>query len=109
MDAVAREARELLLARRLAMVRLHGACRTDENELRAEAPPDWVDQAADRETVDLLVKLGELERAELAEIDAALQRIEDGTFGICEGCGDAIGRQRLRALPEARRCLACVA
>ncbi len=107
MDAAAREARELLLARRLALVRLHGACRADENELRAEPVPDWVDQAADKETADLLAKLGERERAELAEIDAALQRIEAGTFGICEGCGDSIGSQRLRALPEARLCLGC--
>ncbi len=48
----------------------------------------------------------ELER-ELVEIEAALARIAEGTFGTCELCGGAIGRDRLRALPEARRCLAC--
>jgi DnaK suppressor protein len=45
--------------------------------------------------------------AELSEIDAALARIADGTYGSCEQCGGAIGRDRLRALPEVRRCLAC--
>ncbi len=44
---------------------------------------------------------------ELVEIDAALARIEDGTYGTCEICGGAIGRDRLRALPEIRRCVAC--
>lgn len=109
MEPAAREAREQLLARRRALTRLQGACRNEEQELRAAPTPDWVDQASDSETVDLLVKLGDREGAELAEIDAALGRIEAGTFGICEGCGDPIGRDRLRALPEARLCLGCSA
>jgi DnaK suppressor protein len=41
----------------------------------------------------------------LAEIDAALQRIEDGTYGICEVCGKPIGAERLAALPWARLCI----
>ena len=45
--------------------------------------------------------------AELGEIDAALARIADGTYGACEVCGGAIGRDRLRALPEIRRCVWC--
>jgi DnaK suppressor protein len=44
---------------------------------------------------------------ELVEIDAALARIADGTYGTCEICGGAIGRDRLRALPETRRCVGC--
>jgi hypothetical protein len=47
------------------------------------------------------------EQRELAEIDAALARIEDGTYGRCEVCGHAIGFQRLRAVPEARTCVNC--
>jgi len=46
---------------------------------------------------------------ELSEIDAALARIASGTYGTCEECGGAIGRDRLRALPEVRRCEACSA
>ncbi|CAM3963613.1 hypothetical protein HRD49_13075 [Corallococcus exiguus] len=44
---------------------------------------------------------------ELAEVEAALERIEQGRFGGCERCGGAIGRQRLLAVPEARCCQAC--
>jgi RNA polymerase-binding transcription factor DksA len=41
----------------------------------------------------------------LIEIDAALQRIEEGTFGICEGCGKPIGAERLSAIPWTRLCI----
>jgi RNA polymerase-binding transcription factor DksA len=44
---------------------------------------------------------------ELAETQAALGRIEDGTYGRCEACGGAIGRQRLLALPLTRYCMSC--
>ena len=41
----------------------------------------------------------------LSEIDAALQRIEDGTYGICENCGKPIGAERLAAIPWTRLCI----
>jgi DnaK suppressor protein len=44
-------------------------------------------------------------RDTLAEIDAALQRIEDGTYGTCEGCGKPIGADRLNAIPWTRLCI----
>lgn len=44
---------------------------------------------------------------ELEELLYALGRMEDGTWGQCEKCNGAIGRDRLRALPETRRCLDC--
>jgi RNA polymerase-binding protein DksA len=44
-------------------------------------------------------------RDTLAEIDAALQRIEDGTYGICEVCGKPIGADRLNAIPWTRLCI----
>lgn len=44
-------------------------------------------------------------RDTIAEIDAALQRIEDGTYGICGVCGKPIGADRLSALPWTRLCI----
>jgi RNA polymerase-binding protein DksA len=41
----------------------------------------------------------------LAEIDAALKRIDDGTYGVCEVCGKPIGEERLRAIPWTRYCI----
>ena len=46
-------------------------------------------------------------RQEVAELDAALARLDGGTWGRCERCGGAIGRDRLRAVPEARFCVPC--
>ena len=43
----------------------------------------------------------------LIEIAAALTRLDAGTFGRCESCGQAIGQARLAAIPYARNCMAC--
>ena len=51
--------------------------------------------------------LGEREKTELVDIDAALARLANGRYGDCERCGGPIGMQRLRATPEARLCLSC--
>jgi RNA polymerase-binding transcription factor DksA len=44
---------------------------------------------------------------EIQEIDDALRRLQEGTFGRCEGCGEQIVRARLEAIPYARLCLQC--
>jgi DnaK suppressor protein len=54
-------------------------------------------------TLDLL----ENEAHILAEVNDALARIEQGTFGRCENCGQEISRERLDALPYARYCIRC--
>jgi RNA polymerase-binding protein DksA len=51
--------------------------------------------------------LEENEERLLAAIDGALQRIEDGTFGTCRGCGQQIARERLEALPYTTQCIDC--
>jgi RNA polymerase-binding transcription factor DksA len=43
--------------------------------------------------------------AELADVDRALRRLDDGTYGSCEACGEPIGDARLEALPAARFCV----
>jgi RNA polymerase-binding transcription factor DksA len=45
--------------------------------------------------------------AELGELDAALTRLDDGTFGTCTGCGEPIAPERLDALPAASTCVSC--
>jgi RNA polymerase-binding transcription factor DksA len=43
----------------------------------------------------------------VAEVDRALRALDEGTFGRCERCGDAIAAERLAVRPAARRCIAC--
>jgi RNA polymerase-binding protein DksA len=47
------------------------------------------------------------EREKLAQIDRALARIADGTYGICESCGNPIGKMRAMAFPRATLCMTC--
>lgn len=70
-----------------------------------EHPEDSPAQvSAERE---LEFALDEHETAELSQIDAALKRIEAGTYGQCTDCGADIPAARLQAAPEAARCIAC--
>ena len=46
-------------------------------------------------------------RAELEKVDAALRKVEDGTYGACASCGKAIGAERLEAIPWAPLCIDC--
>ncbi len=48
-------------------------------------------------------------RGRLAEIDAALRRLDEGGFGVCERCGQPIGVERLEARPAASTCVRCAA
>ena len=43
----------------------------------------------------------------LDHVDEALQRVDDGTYGICRVCGDDIGRPRLEAVPTTTQCIDC--
>ena len=96
-----------LEARRDALTRarirnIHG-----EDELLAEREPDILDLGAERAAATLLEALAESEYSEVMRIDAALARIDAGTWGICYACGDRIDGARLGAIPEASRCLEC--
>jgi RNA polymerase-binding transcription factor DksA len=59
-----------------------------------------------RKSLETKPRTPEIEH-ELGELEAALARLEAGTWGRCERCEGAIGRDRLRALPETRLCLPC--
>ena len=65
--------------------------------------------ALQRSMAGLGSRVGEAAPRDLAETQAALERIEKGTYGRCESCGGAIGRQRLLALPATRFCIECAA
>ncbi len=70
-------------------------------------PPDFAEQAVELENGETLVALDREVNAELREIERALRRIEDGTFGACTECGTAINEERLAALPYAGLCIDC--
>jgi DnaK suppressor protein len=58
---------------------------------------------------ELAFRLGERESQLVADIDQALLRIDEGTYGVCARCGEPISDARLEALPTARYDAACQA
>jgi len=68
---------------------------------------DIYDIASDERERELSLMLGDRERKKLAEIDLALERIKEGTYGVCEECGEPVGEKRLEVLPFTRVCVDC--
>jgi len=81
----------------------------NEKEYPTSEVGDTIDQAADSSARELLFQLNDSEKQRLEDIDAALQKIEQGGFGICEKCGGEIDTKRLKAMPYARFCIKCKA
>lgn len=80
-----------------------------ENRLDQPGSKDWEEQAVEREDVEVLEDLGNAGLKEMEMIRAALERIEDGSYGICPKCGDDISAERLDAVPYAALCRKCAA
>jgi len=68
---------------------------------------DLEDVGGDSSDEETAFKLLELGSAELEQIDYALKRLKDGTFGQCEECQEPMRRERLMALPFANLCIPC--
>jgi DnaK suppressor protein len=69
--------------------------------------PDLGDQATAETDQNFILRLKEREQKLLKKIDEALERIGNGTFGICESCGQEIGFKRLKARPVTTLCIDC--
>ncbi|MEM8944480.1 MAG: TraR/DksA family transcriptional regulator [Planctomycetota bacterium] len=68
---------------------------------------DVVDAALDAAQDEISSKLAEVESRELVQIEAALERMREGTYGQCEVCNNKIPLARLNALPYAMTCIDC--
>ncbi len=69
--------------------------------------PDPTDRAAVESDRNFILRLRDRERKLIVKINEALQRIEDGYFGVCEDCGGDIGIKRLEARPVTTQCIEC--
>ena len=105
--APATDARQALTLRRTVLAREIGAGVAKRAGERDGNVPDTAEIAADDVARD--VNLAEVERdvAELEAIDAALTRLDGGTYGHCLDCGTGIEPARLASSPEVARCLPC--
>jgi DnaK suppressor protein len=69
--------------------------------------PDEVEFAIKTVEQHLTAATAELRSQLLKEVESALKRVASGTYGLCEGCGEDITPNRLKAIPWARYCLTC--
>ena len=69
--------------------------------------PDPLDRALSESNRSIELKKRDRERKLIQKIRTALNKIEDGTYGICEKCGEYITDQRLKVRPEATMCISC--
>jgi DnaK suppressor protein len=98
--------RDLLLEKRAELARVGGS-KSVGARLEAVRLPDSVDQSAHSSEESIQVHLRQTDSKLLKAIDAALNRIERGTFGVCEVCAQPIPAPRLKAVPWARQCRDC--
>ena len=69
--------------------------------------PDPTDRASLETDRNFLLRIRDRERKLIEKIKEALERIDNGTFGICEVCGKEIGEERLKARPVTTKCIDC--
>jgi DnaK suppressor protein len=97
----------------LTELRRHARQVGDEQAAAIDASDDGAKESADvalRDVIqELALRLGEQESQMVADIDQALLRMDEGSYGICVRCGKAIDERRLEALPTARYDAACQA
>jgi RNA polymerase-binding transcription factor DksA len=79
----------------------------DEHQGQEHPSQDFEEQFLEREEDEVLQEIGNTEQAEMGQIRAALQRIEDGSYGYCVKCGDKIAEERLDLLPATPFCRNC--
>ncbi len=77
-------------------------------EMGQDGIQDIGDEAANIYNKQVLLSLNENERLRLKEVDESLDRIENGTYGICEECGGPISLKRLEVRPVAKYCVPCL-
>jgi DnaK suppressor protein len=76
-------------------------------EVGEDGIPDSGDVAAYSYSKEVLMGLGENERTKLRLVEEALAKIDEGTYGVCERCEEAIPIKRLELLPFTRYCVQC--
>jgi len=69
--------------------------------------PDPTDRASLESNRNFILRIRDRERKLIVKIDEALRRLEDGSYGVCEECGEMIGTARLKARPVTTLCIDC--
>ncbi len=96
--------RKLLLKKRDEIL---ASVKGEPEALSMGQTPDVVEFAVKTAEQDVTAATVNLRCRILKEIESALERVAGGTYGVCEGCGEAVSPNRLQAIPWAQYCLSC--
>ncbi|MCW8829961.1 MAG: TraR/DksA family transcriptional regulator [Gammaproteobacteria bacterium] len=83
------------------------AIQIDSHHKEEPVEKDFAEQATQRENDDVLAALDDEAQHMVLQIDTALSQIEQGGYGICTSCGEAIPHDRLQAAPFVTLCIRC--
>ena len=101
------EIKEMLLQlREDTLKKIAGNVKTEIGK-KQETLSDMYDQADDERDRQFTILLCDRDRETLGQIDDALERLEEGEYGLCEECGEKISKARLTVRPFARYCVPC--
>jgi DnaK suppressor protein len=104
---------ELIAIRGRLMTMLSEVRKDIDQEVRGASERDLAhindtsDMASDAAEGDLSLRIAESETAEAGEIERAIEKIDNGTYGVCETCNKAIGADRMQFLPYVTLCIKC--
>lgn len=105
---------DLAQIRRLLLDKRAAIAASQESRLSELSDPsdkhhlaDLEEMASDTAETESIFQIMGMEGSTVAQIDAALDRLDAGTFGVCEGCQETIPRARIEALPFASLCVTC--
>ncbi len=101
------QCRTLLLEQRERILGNEGRVLSGELDIDPDDFPDEIDTAVAESSLSFSGQLWGRERRLLNKIEKTLEKIDQGTYGKCEGCGDEIEARRLAARPVASLCIAC--
>lgn len=96
--------KKMFLQRQNEIIKSHATRGEDTIDIDGGDEIDLVQGAMLKSMAD---KLSMRDKETMRKISAALQRIEDGTFGACEECGEQISEKRLTAIPDCKTCIEC--
>jgi DnaK suppressor protein len=99
--------KDILLARKKEILRNAQRTLSEDMTLESDDLPDEMDLASSEYLQSFTFRLRGREKTFLSKIDHALERIEAGTFGMCEQCGEQISLKRLEARLETTLCIRC--
>lgn len=112
-DVIVMDARRLdrfrkkLLKKKEELLQMVSKTEQYGREADEESSQDVADKAASSYTKEFLFSHSSSERSIMQLVDEALDRVEDGSFGVCMACEDAIQARRLEAVPWTRYCISC--